>query len=313
MTQSFKRTRNTILPIIIGNNSFQLQNIANTNTQTFEATLNATILRRRKFGYSIKANFSTYKNEVREILNDNNRVPIAGFNNVSKNLIEGQPIGVIVGSAFQRDVNNNIVIGDDGFPLVNETPQIIGDPNPEFNLGISNHISWKKLSVSFTFDIQKGGDVWNGTQQALNFLGTSEESTQLRNNTNSVFDGVTTSGQTNIQSTSFLNPNLSVTENRLTRYGYTGVDEDAIVDGSYIHLKSIQLSYDLPINNKKYNEKIIFDKVRIGIYANDIITFSKYRGASPYTSLFGSQTGDGLQFFNTPVVSEIGFKLKLKF
>lgn len=312
-TQYHKTSKNSIFPIIT-NTNFKLSNIADIKTIGYEAKVNFKVRPSRRFGYYLDINLSTYKNEVTKIHSGVDYIPVAGFKGISKNLAQGQPAGVIIGSAYERDENNAIIIGDDGYPLVADTPKVIGDPNPDFNVGITNRFNFGDFNFDFTIDIQKGGDVWNGTQQAINYLGVSEETAQLRHVENFVFNGVTTSGESNTTGVNFVDLNTDITTNRWSRYGYTGIDEEAIVDGSYIHLKSIQVSYDIIKDDYSYSsQKKLLKKFELGIYANDIFTVSKYDGAAPYSNLLDTDSGNGLHFFNTPTISEIGLRAKIKF
>ena len=301
------KTSGSVFPIL-NSNIFELSNVADIRNSGFEFTMKGNVYISDEFSYSPKISFSTYNTKVLELQNSASRIPIAGFATVSQNLIVGQPAGVITGSAYQRDAQNNILIGDDGFPLMNNTPQIIGNPIPDFNLGFSNRFEWKQLNFEFVLDIQKGGDIWNGTQNILNYIGTSQQSADQRGTTNFVFTGVNQQGNPNTVPVSFYDPNVSFLLNRFVRYGFEGIAEEAIVDASYFNVKSINISYDFI---DKYNQRF-FREIQVGMYANNLITWSRFRGRNPYGSLYGNVSGQQLNFFNTPLLSEVGLTLKIR-
>ena len=85
--------------------------------------------------------------------------PVAGFRNVNKVLAQGQPLGAITGSTYLRDENNNRVIGPDGFPLVDHTPSVIGNPFPDFIAKLTHSFTWKSLSFNFDMEWKKGSEV----------------------------------------------------------------------------------------------------------------------------------------------------------
>ncbi|WP_299121503.1 carboxypeptidase-like regulatory domain-containing protein [uncultured Winogradskyella sp.] len=300
------KTKGSVFPVL-ENGVFQLQNIADISNKGLELQLDV-----NKWFDDLKLesrlSFMTNKNKVEQLYSNQERIPIAGFKSVSKNLIVDEPAGVIVGSAYARDTNNNIIIDANGFPVVDAEQQIIGDPIPDFTLGFSNRLEWKQLKFSFTLDYQKGGDVWNGTQNVLNYFGTSQQSASQRGITDFVFNGVNEQGVTNDVPVDFYNPANGIENNRFVRYGFSGVAEDAIEDASYLNLRTIELSYDFSDNN--YNA--FFRKFEIGIYANNLFTITKYSGASPYASLFDTNSGHNLNFFNTPLITEVGLKVNLK-
>ncbi|GGD15444.1 carboxypeptidase-like regulatory domain-containing protein [Hyunsoonleella pacifica] len=307
ITHFRSHTKNTIFPIF-ENNTFQLKNVADVKNHGFEINLNSYVNFSNNFKYYPKLTFSTYRPKVNKLLLENDRLPIAGFSTVSKNLIEGQPAGVIIGSVYERDINNTIIIGNDGFPVVASESKIIGNPIPRFNIGFNNHIKLHNFTLNFLIDFQKGGDVWNGTQNVLNYFGTSQQSANDRNISNFIFSGVNTQGNTNTIPVDFYNPNNDISENRFVRYGFEGVAEDAIVDGSYVNLKSIDVTYSF----KKNARDTFLRTLEVGLYANNLITWTKFRGASPYSNLFNTNSARGLNFFNAPLISEVGLKLNFK-
>ncbi|MDY8135255.1 carboxypeptidase-like regulatory domain-containing protein [Aquimarina sp. 2201CG5-10] len=300
-------TDNSVFPVY-DQNQFQLRNIADIRNRGFEFDLSLPVYNNNGFTYIPKLIFTSYRTKVLKIHASEETIPIAGFSSVSKNLIKDQPAGVIVGTAFARDSQNNIIIDNQGFPLVANERKVIGDPTPDYTIGFSNTFNWKRIHLDFLIDYQKGGDVWNGTQNVLNYLGTSQQSADQRSITSFVFDGVNTSGIPNSIPVDFANPINGISENRFVRYGFEGVAEEAIEDGSYINLKSINLSYLL----KKDRDNHFIRELDIGIYGNNLFTWTRYRGASPYSSLFGHSSGQGLHFFNTPITSEIGIKINIK-
>lgn len=301
------KTKGSVFPII-NNGVFELDNVADIKNSGVEFSIVSKLRIANDFYYKPSFSFSTYNTKVLKILNNEERIPIAGFSTIAKNLIVDQPAGVIVGSAYLRDEQNNIVIGDDGFPLVNPTPQIIGDPIPDYHIGFANNFRWKKLELNVLIDIQKGGDIWNGTQNVLNYLGTSQQSAEERGITNFVFDGVNQQGNTNTILVDFYNPNNLITENRFVRYGFEGLGEAAIVDGSYINIKSIDINYSF---YDRYDNKFL-RMCKLGLYAKNLFTWSKFKGHSPYGALYGNISGQELNFFNMPNLTEVGLILKLK-
>ncbi len=307
ITYYHSKTKGSVFPIL-QNNTFVLDNVANIRNQGFEFVIDYKVELAYDFYYQPIITFSTYNTKVLKLLNNENRIPIAGFSSTSKNLIEGQPVGVIVGSAYTRDENNAIRIGNDGFPLVDSNPKIIGNPIPDFSLGIQNNFTWERLSLNINLDIQKGGDIWNGTQNVLNYLGTSTQSATQRNTSNFIFNGVNSLGNVNTTPVDFYNPNNPISENRFVRYGFEGVAEDAIVDGSYLNIKSINVSFKILGEGDRH----FFRELKLGMYANNLVTWTSFEGQSPYSTLYGNSGTSALNFFNTPLQTEIGFSLHLK-
>ena len=297
--------KNAVFPVI-ENSDFKLSNVADISNKGFEATIEGYITDWNS-DFKLITSLSLFKNRTKVLrTNNNENIAIAGFNNVSKKLIKGQEAGVLVGSTYLRDDLNNIIIDNEGYPMVDPNEKIIGNPNPDFNIGFNSSIEWKNLILDIVIDTQIGGDVWNGTQSALNYLGRSEETSQLRNTTNYIFEGVDVNGNVNTIPVDFANPENGLEGNRWVKYGFSGVAEDAIEDGSYLNFKTISLSYNVSDDNK------FFKNIRFSLYAENLFTLTRFRGATPYSSLYDNSTAKGLNFFNTPIISEIGFKINMK-
>jgi hypothetical protein len=72
-------------------------------------------------------------------------------------------------------------IGENGFPLEDENPRMLGDPNPDWTGGISSSFTWKGVTLSGLLDIRVGGKIWNGTRGALLSYGTHGETESRAN------------------------------------------------------------------------------------------------------------------------------------
>ncbi|RMB58614.1 hypothetical protein EAX61_09555 [Dokdonia sinensis] len=166
-----------IFPVRLGD-GFVLDNLANTRTKGFDISLRTININ----GYDDSARWTTEvtlsrkRTKTSSLLNGSDRVSIAGFSNVNANLIPGASAGVIVGTAFERNDNGVIVTDSQENPVIAEGVRIIGDPTPDFILGITNHLDIGRWNVALSVDYQQGGDIWNGTQKALNNFTDADES-----------------------------------------------------------------------------------------------------------------------------------------
>jgi hypothetical protein len=301
-----RNIRNDVFPLYRGG-MLQLKNMADMQNkglelslQTFERSIGSTIRMESTLS------FFTYRNKVTRVNDGYNYTPIAGFSNVHKSLIEGQPLGVIVGSTYVTDGAGHTVIGDDGFPLVDPQPQIIGNPIPDFVMKFNNTLRWKKLSLQTDLEWKKGAETWNGTQAALDYYGRSAGTAAQRNISNYVFDGVLQNGHVNDIPVSFYDARLPVESNRWTRYGLPGVASSYIQKADYLRLNAVNLTYRL--NFKKNNQVVL-----LSTYVNNILLWSPYKGADPDQLLFDQTNTTGLDFFNLPAVKTYGFNVSYQF
>ena len=299
------QTKGMLVPIR-NRGSFSLENMADIRNQGWEMNL-STYQYFRYLSWQSDLNFSRNSPIVTNLERDF-PVPISGYQDISGNLIEGEPLGVILGTRFLRNEAGQMIIGDDGLPLVDFEQRPLGNPNPDFVLGWFNSLSYHMLSLSFTLEYRHGGEIWNGTQQALNFLGRSQVSADQRNTSGFVFPGVRIDGSANQIPVDFANPQ-GINANRWVRYGWSGVGEEAIESASSLRLNEIKFSFNF---NKYLKTLLPKGSAQISIYARNILLATAYSGIDPSTNLLNYNQAIGLDLFNTPGMSSYGIQLDLK-
>ena len=297
-----------IFPVMIAD-KMKLLNMATHRQSGIEMELacNPNRWSQHKFNYNNSISFVAYKSKVLAVNDGYNYTPLAGFKEVHKALVEGEVLGAIVGNTWLRNADNKLIIGADGFPLINNSLSVIGNPIPDFTIKFNQRFSYKnKWHLNIDCEWRKGGDIWNGTQALLDYYGRSATTSALRNTTGYVFDGVTPYGNHNSIPVSFYNPSLPVEQNRWVRYGHTGVAESYIQKGDYLRLNNIGIVYKQAI--KKYLHQLVFT-----LYAGNIILWSPYSGTDPNQLLNDQSGGSGLDFFNLPSTHSFGFSVSLQF
>jgi hypothetical protein len=304
---SIRNTKDNVFPVY-ENNQLLLKNLADTRYKSFELTLqfNTAYSYPPRFGISNKISFYRYSNIVTRIQPGYEGHPIAGFSTVYKALVKGRPVGVIMGNGYLQDVNNNVLIGADGFPLINNQPAIIGNPTPDFTLKFSHVASWKAFSINIDWEYRKGGDSWNGTASVLDYYGRSATTGEQRNITGYVFPGKLQNGNHNNIPVAFYDPTLPVDRNRWTRYGYTGVAASYIEKGDNIRIHNLSLGYDIKI--KKYLQRI-----RLTAYVQNLLLWSTYKGVDPNQLLYDQPASAGLDLFNLPSTKTFGASATFQF
>ncbi len=262
------------------------------------------------FRWDIDVNFTSFKNTVTELAEGVERIGLAGFTSTSSNVIAGEPYGVIFGSRYRRNDAGQLIVGANGWPLLASTDGPIGDPNPDFLLGIRNTFTWKGISVSALLDIREGGDVWCGTCGILDYFGTSQRSADTREITGFVFPGVQEDGSVNTVPVDFANPASvnGVNDFRYVRYGFGGVSEDSMFDGSWIRLRELTISYSLP--SSLFSSGFV-KGVNFSLTGRNLFLITDFPGVDPETNLTGASNGIGLDYFNMPNTKSYGFSVKV--
>ena len=291
-------TENFIAPIA-NNSIFQLKNIADVRNEGVSVTLSYNTSYWRHFRFSAKVYWSTYTSTAENVDGSEGIVPIAGFNGAYVGIDQNKSIGTIYGSSFLRSETGEMVIGADGYPLVDTDIKALGDNVPDWILGFQSEIWWKFFTLKYVFDFKKGGDIWNGTRAALDYLGQSEHSAKHRNTANYIFEGVDAQGNVNTIPVDFSNPADDIKNNRWVRYGMEGVTEAYIEDATSLRLTELSFGYSSSIRNQWVKG------IHFSIILHNLFQITPYSGVDPDSDLFGYQTGAGLDAIQSAISKKL--------
>lgn len=290
-----------------GHNSSFL-NSGELETTGYEATINAKIIDGNDFKYNLGINFDKSETIVNKLAEGVESQLLGGF--VISN-IPGERFGQIYGGAFLRDDNGNVIIDDNvdsanyGYQIQDPQQRVVGDPTPDFTLGFNNTFTYKDLSLSFLLEWKEGGEMWNGVDWALTWVGTAKI-TEDRGTTR-VIQGVKQS-----------NGSVNDIPAEINEYfyrssglnGFGNVDEHFVQDASWVRLRTMNLSYDLT-NTIKSD---FFDNISVSFTGNNLFLSTPYTGVDPESSLTGAgSNAQGVDYFNNPGTKSYGFGLNLTF
>ncbi|RXM39332.1 hypothetical protein BOQ62_12190 [Chryseobacterium sp. CH21] len=301
-----KENTDDIFPVF-ENNQLKLKNIADHTYSGYEFNFT---YERLRLGYDVntthKVSFFKYKDIVDRITPGYQNLAVSGFKDIYKTLSEGQVLGAVMGTYFERNAAGQLIIDEFGFSKKADGMKIIADPTPDFVMKFNHNFVYKNLSLDINWEWKKGGQLWNGTQAVLDYYGRSESSGEERNSKNYIFEGVHSDGNINQIPVDFYDPNLNVQQNRWSRYGYLGVAENYVQKADYIRINNISLSSNFPINCGKQNLKLTF-------YVNNIMLWQANKGVDPNQNFYDMDHGRGLDFFNLPSFKTFGCIVSLRF
>ncbi|MEM7107546.1 MAG: SusC/RagA family TonB-linked outer membrane protein [Bacteroidota bacterium] len=265
------------------------------------------------FSWDVGINFTHFESDVVDLPDDIGEAGIflAGFTSTSSRVIEGQPYGALFGNRFARNEEGRLIIGSNGWPLQDPTDGVIGDPTPDWLAGISNTWSYKGFSLTALLDIRSGGDIWNGSKGVLNFFGVTQETADQRTITGYVFDGVKADSEGNAtEAENNIPVDFGLGGDRWTRYAFGGLSEESIEDGSWVRLREVTLSYNLP--SKLFQGNFISGG-SISLTGRNLFLITEYTGIDPEVNLTGASNGYGLEYFGLPNTRSYGVRVNLSF
>lgn len=245
------------------NTSFNLSvnrnEVTNLNTTTDILLQNALLLRKGEsigtfYGYIFEGIFQSDEEAAKSPV-------LVGQEPTSPN-----PASVAkAGDRKYRDVN-----GDGKIDANDRT--IIGSAQPKFTYGINNTLSYKNFDLSFFFQGSAGNKLANfNSYNLLNFTGANNVLAEgglnrwTPENPGNKYPRALSSGSLDV-----------------------GIFSSAIVeDASYLRLKNVTLSYNLPRN---LLQKAKIQTARIYISGTNLWTLTKYSGYDPEANTYGQST-----------------------
>jgi len=204
----------------------------------------------------------------------------------------------------------------------------IGNTNPDWIANITNTLRYKDLTLSFMWDIKKGGNLYNGTAFAMNFFGvhkrtenrevyyTPEGTIDFDRTPEEnivVFDGVyghlDADGNpvgSGVENTTPVVLDQSWFRGHGSNFG-GGPSHAAMEPAGWVRLRDLTLSYDLPV------QKTFLTNAQLYFTGKNLLLFTPYTGIDPETNLQGAQNGQGMDYFNNPGSKTYMIGLKVTF
>ncbi|MFN8255313.1 MAG: TonB-dependent receptor [Bacteroidales bacterium] len=166
--------------------------------------------------------------------------------------IDAQP-NAKLGDIIFKDQNNDGVLNDDDRVK-------LGDPNPDFTGGLNISADWKGFDLNMFWYTALGQQVWNATYR-YDLLYANYKYEAL--------------GRWTGPGTSNYFPRLTMND---ANNNWKTASDFFVKDASFVRLRNLSLGYTLPTNLSKVAK---ISKIRIYIAAENLLTFTKYKGFDP--------------------------------
>lgn len=269
----------------------------------------------RFYGYNVIGMFTCeedfYQHDAQGALlldSDGNRIPVARPVDSDGNMYDIKQNGIWVGDYIYEDIN-----GDGKITEADRT--YIGNPNPDFTFGLQNNITYKDFTLSFFFSGSVGNDVYNVLRQ------TKTDPKGWGNKMEYVFNCAkigmidpegSLADISNVYITNGSNAECWRIEPAGGGQNDNGrVSSVFVEDGSYLRLKSLSLTWNLP---SKWLSHIGVEWCQLYVNAQNLFTISKYKGYDPEIGSMGQNVIlQGLDNGRYPSQRIFNMGLKLNF
>jgi TonB-linked SusC/RagA family outer membrane protein len=298
-------------------------NAGRIDNKGIEAILSFSPIRTKDFEWSIRNIFYTYRSEVVDLPDGQERINVSGFGNGIGNFaVEGQPMNAIMGTYALKDNNGNYLINPTNGTIIRSDQaglpdKIIGDPNPDFTYSVANGFDYKGFSLNVLFEYVKGGDFYSNTIENLLRRGVTKDTEEGRFNSyilNGVYGNPST-GQVILDSNNNPIPNqVQITANGVYFLNTLDANSENIYDATRVRLREASFGYTLP---KKWLKKTGLTNVSFQVTGSNLwfkaFNLPKYTNVDPDLISTGQGNGSGLDFQTAPQSRRYGFNLKVNF
>lgn len=283
-----------------------------------ELSLNGKIIYNPEgFSWDASVNYSTNKNTIEALEDDVSQYRLGGYDNLSVLAVERGGYGEIWGTKYLRvedETSPNfgkIIVDGNGLPTASSEQFKLGNQQPKAMIGFINNFSYKNLSLGFLIDARIGGEIFSGSNHALQESGNAAVTVVNGERADIVVDGVVSDGSGGfVTNTVGVSPQLYWTA--ITgRSGNLGINEANIYDATNVRLRNINLNYTIP---SSWLGNTGLQGVKLGISANNVwMMKNNLNGIDPESVFATSTNATGFEYLSPPTTSSVFLNVSLNF
>lgn len=295
-------------------------NFGKISNKGIEVDLTVRPVRTKSFNWEVRAAYTQNKNMVDELTEGVSNFPQAGvLTGISPYFEAGQPYGYLRGSKSARDEEGNLLINPvTGFLIRSSQEGYIGNPNPDFKLGVTNSFSYKGVFLNALFDMTQGGDLYSVTVSSL--LGRGVTADTKKRETSWIIPGVY--GDPNTEQPILNGGKKVVNQTRVTTndlyfgesFAINSATEWNVYDATVYRLREVSLGYDFP---KTLFKKLPIGSMQISFTGRNLWhlapNFPKYTNFDPEVNSFGASAIQGIELSAAPTTKRYGVNLSVTF
>ncbi len=279
----------------------------------------------KDFTWSIYTTFTQNKSEVLSLADGVEKIYIGGdFSTPRPALIVGQPYGVLEGEKIARDEEGNPLVDPSTGMYINDTETgIIGDPNPDYKLAVTNTFSFHGFTLSAMFDFQKGGCVYSSYLTDLLGRGVTKDTEDrlgarilpgVYGDANTLQPLLDENGNKIKNTTTLSEADLWFSDGTYSTFAINACDEVAVYDATVLRLREVSLGYRFPT---KWTQKVKIAGAEASIVGRNLWYWApnvpKYSNYDPTANSYGETNVQGIDYTSSPSTRRVAFNLKLTF
>lgn len=276
-----------------------IQNIGSMNNKGIEIGFRYDVIKKEDLNLDVYVNYSRNRNKVTGL--PQQRFQLDSNPSGAPVFVEkGQPIGIYYGTYYARNPDGSLLLTPSGYPQIEKgdattgTPtrdkdtgqptgtilnKQIGNPNPDYIISFGANLNYKKFGLSVLFDGVQGGDVFDADYRTRQGVGNGQ----------------------------LVEKELNGELPRGYIWSVYAIEEFRVVDGSYIKLREVSLSYSFGKLNS------FFDDLTINASGRNLFSWDKFTSFDPETNSGGQSSVAKYNFGTVPIPRSFSLALKFQF
>ena len=304
---------------------YMVTNFGKVRNQGVELVVNTVPVQTKDFRWELDFNFAKNNNEVLSLPEslEGGKVSIynfsAGNDAVYMYAEEGKPLGQFYTYLPQYTADGRPIVDANGQPVLGTAVEDTGkNMNNDWTGGVTTALTYKGFSLSAALDIRKGGYMFSRTKNLMQFTGTGAVTTYNSRRPFIIPNSVVSDGNGGyVENTTPLYLTNSSYQTYFNDYGYGDGGEAYLLDRSFVKLRNISLTWNVP---QKWVKAMSLSGLSVTAFCNNVFTWtaSDNRYVDPEsTTVSQASYGDlATQFgelYTNPSCRIFGCNLSVKF
>lgn len=295
-------------------------NLGEVENKGFEILVEATPIKTKDFTWKLGWNFTKNKSKVVSLPEGfGGEASIWGFSGgTGMYAIVGEPVGTFKATVPWVTEEGQIVCDPKtGLPMADPNGmQIVGDMNNDYQMGINTSFTYKGITLSADLDIRKGGLMYSRTKDISYFTGNAIQTAYNDRNPFIVPNSVVPVYAEDGSVREFVENTVALDNSNIYDYwdgGGSDLERGFLIDKSYVKLRSVVLSWDVP---SQWLKKTFIRGLRISAFGNNLFVWTPSSNTfiDPEMTSFGNDLeGNFGEYSANPSSRRYGFNVNVKF
>lgn len=227
----------------------------------------------------------------------------------------GEQLGMYRIPDYKYSPDGQIIVGDNGLPVEGDK-KYVGSSVPDFNMSLTNTVSYKNFRFSCLIDYQEGGLMYSNTANATFWSGNNEQSTVNDRRPYVIPNTVVEIKDAEGQVTGYRENTVPVVDNWHEYYSSnvnTTIESTRIIPRTFIKLREVSFSYRF---DNSILDKTFISSANVSLFGRNLFLWTPKKNSfvDPETTTWDNDI-EGLfgEFNGAPGVRTYGIKLDVSF